>query len=90
MPKKKKSIYLTKIGRKSRYTLKKEDDGFNQWSKKILSYLEKHKYTKNKEVKELLEFSSSYSYKILKKMVNEKILKQTSLYRGTKYSLNKN
>lgn len=85
---KKKIIFLSNMGRRSRYTLEAEENDFVGRSKILLDYLKNHNQIVNKDTKQLLDLSASHSYKILKKMVTHGLLKQIkSSCQKTRYIL---
>lgn len=55
----------------------------------MLEYLAIKMTITRKEIEELLEISSSKANKLLKKLVEDKLIIKTGTNRGTRYSLNK-
>lgn len=77
---KERKIFLIDAGNKSRYSLEDIDISQDHRERVILDFVKNNKIIKTRDVCKLLDLKMGQSYKILKRMVNKKIIKQSRDY----------
>lgn len=81
------NLFLTDAGSKSRYSITYEDVSFENRTRLIIEFIKANGRIYNKDCRELLNLGSAQSYKILKKIEVQELIKQNNKRRGTYYTL---
>ncbi|MBI2649716.1 hypothetical protein HYX04_00200 [Candidatus Woesearchaeota archaeon] len=80
-------LFLVDAGSKSRYSITYEDVSFENRTKLIIGFIKVNGKIYNRDCREFLNLGSAQSYKILKKIELQGLIKQINRRRGTYYTL---